>query len=237
MSIDIDKNRGELIYYQSREDCDRRVLQSKRQKHRKKLLKWLEGLFKVFPTVDDNTAYSQWYKILDSTPLDGITPTIPPIEARHIPLPSFFVPSDRDSTGLSAMAEYEELLRRGAASELLEEVRQTLIRYNWNLGKKISEVHRQAGNTRFASHLRTIHSEAPESACKYRVMYEGLLSLGLLRDDKMFCPLLDSQLWVKSTSERERLGSKTTEDPWYWRVPMLDGDENREAYVQEGIFF
>jgi hypothetical protein len=128
------------------------------------------------------------------------------------------------------------MLRRGSASELLEEIRQTLIRYNWNLGQKIAEVHGQAGNTRFATHLRNIHSEARESACKYRVMYDGLLALGLPPNDQMFSPLLDSQLWVKSTSQRETLGSKTTEDPWYWRVPMLEGDENREAYVQEGKY-
>jgi hypothetical protein len=75
-------------------------------------------------------------------------------------------------------------------------------------------------------------------------MYDGLRLLGLPLDDEMYRPLPlddemyrplhDSQLWVKSTSERERIGTKTTEDPWYWRVPMLDGDKNREAYVQEG---
>jgi hypothetical protein len=187
--------------------------------------------------VRDHPVYTTWRRTLDSLPLDGNASSLSvplPIEGHRIPLPSFFTDSDRENAGLSTMAEYEDILRRGSASELLEEVRQTLIRYNWNLGKKITEVHGQAGNTRFASHLRSIHSEARESACKYRVMYEGLLGLGLPRDDSMFCPLLDSQLWVKSTSERESLGSKTTEDPWYWRVPMLDGDENREAYVEEG---
>jgi hypothetical protein len=231
--------RGEIIHYQGREDCERRTLQSKRQKYRKKVLKWLDDLTKVFPAVSDNSFYRDWRATLDNTPLDGMpsaSPPIPSIERRHIPLPGFFTTVACVPTGLSAMAEYEELLRRGSASELLEEIRQSLIRYNWNLGKKINEVHGQAGNTRFASHLRTIHSEARESACKYRVIYDGLRLLGLPPDDELFRPLHDSELWVKSTSERERIGSKTTEDPWYWRVPMLDGDKNREAYVQEGIY-
>jgi hypothetical protein len=211
------------------------VLQSKRQKYRKKVVKWLDSLLNIFPMVRDNDAYSKWYNLLDTAPVEGITPTVPPIEVRRIPLPSFFTCSDRDSIGLTQIAEYEDQLRRGSASESLEEVRQRLIQYNWNLAKKIGEVHGQAGNTRFASQLRTMHSEARESACKYRVMYEGLLSLGLSRDDRMFRELLDSELWVKNTAQRERLGSKTTEDPWYWRVVILDGDENRDAYVQEGM--
>jgi hypothetical protein len=185
--------------------------------------------------VRDNVAYSKWYNALETVPVDGINPSIPPIESRRLPLPSFFASSDCDSTGLAPMAEFEDQLRRGSASESLEEIRQRLIQYNWNLAKKISDIHGQAGNTQFASQLHTMHSEARQSACKYRVMYEGLLSLGLSQNDQMFHELLDSELWVKNTTQRERLGSKTKEDLWYWRVPMLDGDENREAYVHEGI--
>jgi hypothetical protein len=198
-------------------------------------VKWLDSLLKIFPIVRDNIAYSKWYNTLDTVPLNGKHPTIPPIESRRLPLPSFFASSDWDSTSLTPMAEFEDQLRHGSASESLEEICQRLIQYNWNLAKKISDVHGQAGNTRFASQLRTMHSEAHQSACKYRVMYEGLLSLGLSQNDQMFRELLNFELWVKNTVQHKHLSSKIKEDPWYWRVPMLDGDENREAYVQEGI--
>jgi hypothetical protein len=146
------------------------MLQSKRQKYRKKLLKWLDDLIKIFPAVCNNSCYADWHTTLDNSPLDSMpsaTPPIPSIERCHIPLPGLFATADCAPSDLSAMAEYEELLCCGSASELLKEIRQARIRYNWNLGKKINEVHGQAGNTQFAAHLRTIHSEAREAAFKY----------------------------------------------------------------------
>ena len=128
-------------------------------------MKWTEDVLKIFPTVRDHPVYTNWRTVLDSLPLDGNLPTSPPIERHRIPLPSLFTHSERENAGLSMMAQYEEMLRRGSASELLEGIRQTLIRYNWNLGKMIAGVHGQAGNTRFVTHLGNIHSEARESAC------------------------------------------------------------------------
>jgi hypothetical protein len=196
-----------------------------RTKYQKKLLEWVDGLLKVFPDVEEHSQFEPWRTTLSSVKIEDCT----------LPLPSFFSESERSDLGFDAISAFERRLRQGCAYELLQQIRMSVLSYNVSLGVKINHVHGQRDNTRFARALHNIHSDTRKYACQYRGMYDALLQLGLSPTDTTFQQLKDSELWAKNTTEREGLGTKTIQDPWYWRVgtPENMTGMERNAYIEE----
>ncbi|GLB39022.1 hypothetical protein LshimejAT787_0601840 [Lyophyllum shimeji] len=188
-------------------------LTSLRAKLNRDLSSWRQEQLAAFPDLSNELSV-----------VDASTP-----EKAPLLLPSSFKPEKRVALRLDGLAVIEYKLREGQAHDALAELRLAIKTCNANLEFKKKYVHGQKPNTRAQQYLRTLEAEKKAAAEKYRRAYAALLSLGLSKDDKTLEPLLDNQLWMKNVTERHKLGSSRTQDPWFWLVGRPSGMSTEEA--------
>lgn len=165
--------------------------------------------------------YSQLHDHI--TLVDSSTP-----EIQSLKLPSSFTSAQRATLGLDDLAAIEYDLREGQAYDALQDFREAIKTFNYNLAFKKTNIHGQRANTRAQSFLRSLAGDKVSAADKYRRARTALLSLGLREDDKVFQPLYDNQLWMKNVNEPRKLGEKAVVDPWIWIVGRPKGMSKEE---------
>ncbi|KAJ7744325.1 hypothetical protein B0H16DRAFT_1463193 [Mycena metata] len=148
--------------------------------------------------------------------VDG--PKVAPEETRLL-LPSWFDASQRQILQMVELATTEYQLREGMAHDALQDVRNAIKTFNFNLKFMIDKkVRGQTAGTRAQSFLRTLANDRLIAANEYRTTRGALLSLGLREDDSTLQPLADNELYSKNNTESTKLGESKEVDPWFWSV-------------------
>ncbi|KAJ7723265.1 hypothetical protein B0H16DRAFT_1737330 [Mycena metata] len=148
--------------------------------------------------------------------VDG--PKVAPEETRLL-LPSSFDASRRRILQMVELATTEYQLREGMAHDALQDVRNAIKTFNFNLKFMVDKkIRGQAAGTRAQSFLRTLANDRVIAANEYRTTRGALLSLGLREDDSTLQPLADNELYSKNNTDSTKIGESKEVDPWFWSV-------------------
>ena len=112
--------------------------------------------------------------------------------------------------------DIELTLQKGQAYDTLNKLQTSICIWNYNFEFKKSEVQGQKQNTLAQWFLNTLHEDIKSAAAMYCRARAALLQLGMVEDDVVFWPLLDSELYLKNTSKPVKLDDNQKEDPWFW---------------------
>jgi hypothetical protein len=185
-------------------------LQKMRIKLRRDLIDWRKRQYNYCPSLKDR--------------IDAVDPTSPELENLFLPS-TFERSSDRETLGLTGLAELEYELRLGQAHDALDDVRTKIKIFNANLDYKKRNIFGQRANTRAQQYLKTLSVDKVNAADKYRRARRALLHLGLPENDQSLRPLQDHELWGKDTGHLAQLGDTKREEPWFWTVGMPSQSE------------
>ena len=156
------------------------------------------------------TSFHARFPHLDQTSIDSLLP-----EREALMLPSSLNEHMRQALDLQVLTSIELSLRKGQAYDALGKLRSALRIWNAHYGFKIKEVRGQDQNTRAQQVLNNRRGDVHTAAAMYRHARVALIHLGIPEDDAVFRPLLDNELYMKSTSRQAQLGDNRREDPWF----------------------
>ncbi|KAJ7692010.1 hypothetical protein B0H16DRAFT_1353113, partial [Mycena metata] len=140
-------------------------------------------------------------------------------EEMRLLLPSSIDASRRRILQMVELATTEYQLCEGMAHDALQDVRNAIKTFNFNLKFMVDKkIRGQAAGTRAQSFLRTLANDRVIAANEYRTTRGALLSLGLREDDSMLQPLADNELYSKNNTDSTKMGESKEVDPWFWSV-------------------
>ncbi|KAJ7035891.1 hypothetical protein C8F04DRAFT_954397 [Mycena alexandri] len=161
------------------------------------------------------------------------------VEKEKLFFPSEFNEPARNSLGMLEAGTIEYKLREGQAYDALEEVRQAIKTFNFNVAFKISNIGGQPSNTRAQNFLRILANARVVEADRYRRARGALLQLGLSDVDANLRPLVNSDLYAKNTREMPKMGESKQVDPWIWTAgrPENMTPKEEEAWIDRVKWF
>jgi hypothetical protein len=194
-----------------------------RQRLRIDIKKWRSHQQELFPQISNHIAEIPY----------GLP------ENKTLLLPSNLSHPERILYSMEHTAPLEMKLWEGEAHDALQSLRSA---YKYALscrkqkGRKGNFVVGQELNTRAGNIIREADKKMRKHAAKYHQACAAMISLGLGKNDTIFPPLHDKDMWMKDSMQSCDVGDGTKTDGWIWRTGRV-GEMSKEehmAYIEDG---